>query len=136
MKERGKIIKMLLYVCVAAGFLFGAAVLPVYGAGDSAPQETIIDQRDIYLDLEAVHGAEGLPYEYMTPKEEHVKTKIDLRDIYLDMEAIHGAEGLPYKNQISPEAYVPVKHDPQALKLDIGKMVTDDPSFVKGQENY
>ena len=135
MKKKGRLIPMLLSVCFFAAFCYGGGAAPAYG-GEEGQQGTRIDQRDIYLDMEGLCGAEGLPYEYMTPAKEHVKTKIDPRDIYLDMEAMCGAEGLPYKYLIIPREYVRVKHDPQDLKLDLEKMLTDDPSFVKGQENY
>ena len=136
MKKKGKIIPMLLSVCFITVFCYGGGVVPAYGGEDVGLQKTKIDPRDVYLDMEGLCGAEGLPYEYMTPKKEHVKTKIDPRDIYLDMEAMCGAEGLPYKYLILPEKYIRVKHDPQDLKLDLEKMLTDDPSFVKGQEDY
>jgi len=136
MRERGKFVAMLLCVCCCVAYVFGGAVSSVYGDEGAGLSETRTDPRDVYLDMEGLCGAEGLPYEYMTPKAMHVKTKIDPRDIYLDMEAMCGAEGLPYRYMIIPEEYVRVKHDPQDLKLDLEKMLTDDPSFVKGQEGY
>lgn len=136
MKNKRKLIAVLLCVCLCTAILYGGGVAPAYGGEDVAQQKTQIDPRDIYLDMEGLCGAEGLPYEYMTPKKKHVKTKIDPRDIYLDMEAMCGAEGLPYKYLIIPEEYIRVKHDPQDLKLDLEKLLTDDPSFVKGQKNY
>lgn len=136
MERKGKISAMLLCGCFFAAFCYGGGVAPAYGGEDVDLQKTKIDPRDVHLDKEALSGAEGLPYEYMTPPDKQVKTKIDPRDIYLDREAIHGAEGLPYKNLISPEEYIDVKEDPQDRKLDLEKMLTDDPSFVKGQEDY
>lgn len=136
MKERGKMIKALLYVGATIGFLFGAAVLPVAAAGESTSQGTIIDHRDMHLDLEALSAAEGLPYEYMIPEKEVVKTRIDPRDVYLNPEVLSGAEGLPYRYQIDYDKYIPVKYSPQDMDMDIEKMLSDDPSFVRGQENY
>ena len=136
MKERGKISKALLCLSVAVGFLCGTTVLPVSEAEETTSQETRIDHQDMHLDLEALSAAEGLPYEYITPEEEVVKTRIDQRDIYLDPEALSAAEGLPYRYQMDRDKYVPVKHSPRDRKLDIEKMVSDDPSFVKGQEDY
>ena len=135
MKEREEKIKAMLYVCVAVGFLFGA-VLPVSAADDSTLKGTIVDHRDLHLDLEALSAAEGLPYEYMTPEKEVVKTKIDPRDIHLSLEALSAAEGLPYRYQMDHDKYIPVKYNQQDKDMDIEKMVSDDPSFVKGQKNY
>ena len=136
MKKQIELVPMLLCVVFLAGFFYGGGGAPAYGDEKSAPKGTNIDPRDVYLDIEGLCGAEGLPYEYMIPEEEHVETKIDPRDVYLDMEAMCGAEGLPYRYLILPKEYIRVKHDPQDLKLDLEKMLTDDPSFVKGQEDY
>lgn len=137
MKKPVKLIPMFLCVVFLAGFLAGSGGAPVYGGEEDAPQETKIDPRDVYLDLEGLCSAEGLPYEYLPPAEKHVDTKIDPRDVYLDVEAICAAEGLPYKyHLILPKEYIRVKHDPQDRDLDLEKMLTDDPSFVKGQEDY
>ena len=135
MKERENVITAFLYAGVVLGFLFWVS-LAQSAAGDSTLQETIIDHRDMHLELEALSAAEGLPYEYLTPEEKVVKTRIDPRDIYLDLEALSAAEGLPYRYQMGREKYMPVKYSPLDRKLDIEKMVSDDPSFIKGQENY
>lgn len=121
-------------ICLWSVFLLHFSLAPAHGADASA--ETKVDSRDIYLDLEGLCGVEGMPYEFVTPEEKYVKTKLDPRDIYLDMDAICGYEGLPYKFLIIPAEYVKIKHEPQDLKLDLETMTTEDPSFIKGQENY
>lgn len=136
MKERWKMIKALFYVCVAVCFLFGFAVLPVSAAGESTSQNTTVEHKDMHLALEALSAAEGLPYEYMITEEEVVKTRIDPRDVYLDLEALSAAEGLPYRYQMDQDKYIPVKYNPRDRELDIEKMMSDDPSFVRGQNNY
>lgn len=135
MKRQVKMIAAMSFFCSIL-FCLGGAMVPAFGDEGESMQETQIDQRDVYLDMEGLCGAEGLPYEYMTPAKEHVKTRLDPRDIYLDMEAMCGSEGLPYRYLIIPQKYVRIRHDPQDLKLDLEKMLTDDPSFVKGQEDY
>ena len=126
---------MLLSGCLVAVFFCGGGA-PAYGADEEGGPQTKVDQRDVYLNMVGLCGAEGLPYQYMTPPDKYVTTKLDPRDVYLDMEAMCGAEGLPYKYMIIPSEYVRVKHEPEDLKLDVEKMLTDDPSFVKGQEKY
>lgn len=105
-------------------------------AGHDSPQETKIDPRDVYLDVEGMTAAEGMPYRYMHTPEEHVRTKIDPRDKYLDMEGLSGAEGMPYEYTVSPEKYVPVMHETEDADLDVEKMLSEDPSFVEGQPDY
>ena len=136
MKRKEWFMPLLTGICCLAFTGWLGMVSPVYGEEDRSTTETKVDPRDVYLDMEGLCGAEGLPYEYMTPAEEHVKTKIDPRDIYLDMEAMCGTEGLPYRYLVIPKEYVRVKHDPQDLELDLEKMLTDDPSFIEGQEDY
>jgi len=136
MKRQGRLIPMLLMGCFLGVAFYGGGAIPAHGDEGEGMPETKVDQRDVYLNMEGLCGAEGLPYEYMTPAEKYKKTKLDTRDIYLDMEAMCGAEGLPYKYMIIPEKYVRIKHDPKDLELDLEKMLTDDPSFVKGQEDY
>lgn len=134
MAKKSQCKKMLLLGAIGA--MFGLLVSGGQAFGDEDQKSTMHDARDIYLSMEALCGTEGMPYQFMTPPEKHVKTKIDPRDIYLDMEALCGAEGLPYRYLIIPAEYVRVKHDPKDLKLDLEKMLTDDPSFVKGQSGY
>jgi hypothetical protein len=105
-------------------------------AGEKFSHKTMVDPRDVYLGIEAMSGAEGLPYRYMHSPEEHVRTKIDPRDKYLDMEALSGAEGMPYRYMMLPSEYVPVTHQPENINLDVEKMLSEDPSFVQGQPNY
>ncbi|MDF1578046.1 MAG: hypothetical protein P1P81_06350 [Desulfobulbales bacterium] len=136
MKRKEMFVPMLQAVCCLAVIFPLVTAPPVSGAEVETIRETKIDQRDVYLNMEGLCGAEGLPYEYMTPADKYLKTRIDPRDIYLDMEAMCGAEGLPYRYLIIPKEYVRIKHDPQDLELDLEKMLTDDPSFVKGQEEY
>ncbi|MDR9500847.1 MAG: hypothetical protein RI601_03545 [Desulfurivibrionaceae bacterium] len=121
-------------VCLLGIFLMPFTLAPAQGA--DAPEKTKIDKRDIYLDLEGLCGAEGLPYDFVIPEDEYVKTKLDSRDIYLDMDALCGYEGLPYRFLIIPAEYVKIKQEPKDLDLDLEKMLTDDPSFVEGQEDY
>lgn len=135
MKKKVMRIPMSLCCCFLTAFVYSTMAVTAYGSEDDGSMKTKIDSRDVYLDMEALCGVEGLPYEFMIPQEKFIKTKIDPRDIYLDMEAMCGAEGQPYKYLIIPEKYVRVKHEPQDLKLNVHKMLTDDPSFVKGQED-
>lgn len=121
-------------VCLLGIFLMHFSLAPAHGA--DTPEKTKIDNRDIYLDLEGLCGAEGLPYDFVIPEDKYVQTKLDSRDIYLDMDALCGYEGLPYRFLIIPAEYVKIKHDPKDLDLDLEKMLTDDPSFVEGQEDY
>lgn len=136
MNQRGRIMTALLYGLIAGGFLGGVLVPLATAAEDVSSQGTVVEHKDVHLSPEALAAAEGLPYEKLLSEEELVKTKIDRRDPYLAPEALSAAEGLPYREMMSPEEYVPVKLDPKDLELDREKMVTDDPSFVKGQEKY
>lgn len=126
MHFRSKKVRLLFPLC--AFFIFLSISGQSFAEED---QKTIIDTRDIYLDLEALCGVEGMPYEFTTPPKEHVKTKIDPRDIYLDMEAMCGSEGFPYQYMIIPSEYIKVKHQPEDLDLDLEDMLTEDPSVIK-----
>lgn len=85
-------------------------VFLVTGGVCLAAEDKTDGNRDVYLDREGLSAAEGLPYEYMIPAEEYVKTKVDPRYVYLGMEALYGAEGLPYEYMMDPDDYAPVKH--------------------------
>jgi hypothetical protein len=51
--------------------------------------------------------------------------------IYLDIEAMCGAKALPYRYLVIPEEYVQARPDPRDLKIDLSKMVTEEPADLK-----
>lgn len=121
-------------VCLLSAFVLHLSLAPAYG-GDASGQIKM-DPRDIYLDMEGMNAVEGLPYEFMIVPEKYVDSTVDRRDIYLDVDVINGYEGLPYEFLNSPAEYVPIKHEQGDSGLDLDDMLSEDPSFVKGQEQY
>ena len=124
----------LLLVCLFSFFYYQGTISPAYGG--ELYQKTKTAPRDIYLDLEAICGCEGLPYEFMIPKEEYIKTKIDPNDIYLDLEAFC-SEDMPYKYLIIPGDHIKTKIDyKEERKFGFEEMLSEDPTslIIKSKE--
>ena len=118
----------LLLVCIFASFYYQGTISTAHG--EEAYQKTKLDPRDVYLSVEAICGYEGMPYEFMIPKEEYVKTKLDPNDIYVDLEAFC-SEDMPYKYLVIPGKYTKTKIDyKEDRKIGLEEMISEDPSIV------
>ncbi|MCB2183568.1 MAG: hypothetical protein KQH63_16155 [Desulfobulbaceae bacterium] len=106
---------------------FQGAILSAYGGEDV--RKTKVDPRDNYLSLEALCGYEGMPYEFLIPRDQYVKSKNDPKDIYLDMESLCG-EDPPFKYVVIPSKHVKTKVDPMDRKLGPEEMMSEDPSVL------
>lgn len=117
-----------LIVCFFASFCYQGTTSIVYGG--EAYQKTSNDPRDLYLSVEALCGAEGLPYEYMIPKEEFVKTKLAKDDLYVEMDDFCG-EGLPY-TLVIPRKFIKTKIDyKEDLKSASEELMSEDPTSLE-----
>ena len=119
----------LLLVCILTSFYYQGTNSTAYG--DEVYQKTKLDPRDVYLKVEALCGYEGLPYEFLIPKEEYVKTKSDPNDIYVDLEDFCG-EGIPYKYLVVPSKYIKTKIDyKEEQKSGPEEMMSEDPTSLE-----
>ena len=128
MEKKTRLMTLLL-VCFFASFCYQGTISNAYG--EEAYQKTKLDPRDVYLSLEAICGYEGLPYEFMIPKEEYVKTKLDPNDIYVDLEDFC-SEDPPYKYLIVPGKYTRTRIDyEEDRKMGLEEMISEDPTSVE-----
>lgn len=97
--------------------------------GEEDMPTTKIDPRDKYLSMEALCGYEGMPYEFLIPREDYVKTKNHPGDVYLDMESLCG-EDPPYKYVVIPGMHMKQKLDPRELEIGPEEMLSEDPSVL------
>ena len=125
---RKKRIVTLLLVCFFTSFYYQGTNSTAYG--EDAYQKTRIDPRDIYLSLEALCGCEGLPYEFMIPKEEYVKTKHVKDDLYVELDNLCG-EGIPYILVI-PRKHIKTKIDyKEDQRTASEELMSEDPTSLE-----
>ena len=121
-------ITTILLVCIFAFLYYQGSNSPAYG--EEVYQKTNLDPRDVYLSLEALCGCEGLPYEFMIPKEEYVKTKLVKDDLYVDLDNLCG-EGMPYKLVI-PRKYIKTKIDYEEDRRSAApELMSEDPTSLE-----
>ena len=127
MAKKTRLMTVLL-VCILVSFYHQGKHSTAYG--DEVYQKTKLDPRDVYLKVEALCGYEGLPYEFLIPKDDYVKTKLDPNDIYVDLEDFCG-EGIPYKYLVVPGKYIKTKIDyKEELKSGPEEMMSEDPTSL------
>ncbi len=118
----------LLSVCFLVSFFYQGASSIAHGK--EAYQKTRLDPRDTYLSLEAICGCEGMPYEFVIPKEKRIKTKVHPDDLYIDLDAMCG-EGIPYKLFI-PRKYIKTLIDYEEVKKTAGEeLMSEDPTSLE-----
>jgi len=118
----------LLLVYFFASFCYQGTNSTAYA--EDVYQKTRIDPRDVYLSLEALCGCEGLPYEFMIPKEEYIKTKRVKDDLYIDLDDLCG-EGIPY-TLVIPRKYIKTTIDYEKdRKSAANELMSEDPTSIE-----
>ncbi len=131
MVKKTRIVTLLL-VCFCASFYYQGTNSTAYA--EEVYQKTRVDPRDIYLSLEALCGCEGLPYEFMIPKEEYIKTKRVKDDLYIDLDDLCG-EGIPY-TLVIPRKYIKTKIDyEEDRKSAANELMSEDPTSMEIKNN-
>ncbi len=121
-------IMTLLLVCFFVSFYCQGTNSIAYG--EEVYQKTRLDPRDVYLSVEALCGCEGLPYEFMIPKEEYVKTKLSEDDLYVDLYDLCSEE-IPYILVI-PRKYIKTKIDyEEDRKSGSAEYMSEDPTSLE-----
>lgn len=125
---RKKRIIALLLICFFASFCYQGTNSTAYG--EEGYQKTRHDPRDVFLSLEALCGCEGLPYEFMIPKEEFIKTKLTKDDFYVELDNLCG-EGIPY-TIVVPRKYIKTKIDyKEDRKSASEELMSEDPTILE-----
>ncbi len=127
MAKKMKIV-ILLLVCFFASFFYQGTNSTAYA--EDVYQKTRVDPRDVYLSVEALCGCEGLPYEFMIPKEEYVKTKTAKEDLYVELDDLCG-EGIPY-TLVIPRKYIKTTINyEEDRKSGAHELMSEDPTSME-----
>lgn len=127
MTTKTRIIPVLL-ICFFASFCYQGTTSIAYA--EEVYKKTSNDPRDLYLSVEALCGVEGLPYEYLIPKEKFIKTKLAKDDLYIEMDDFCG-EDLPY-TLVVPRKFIKTKIDyKEDLKSGAEALMSEDPTSLE-----